>query len=269
MLSTYLSPLFSPAHSHRSPTLKNTLHDLHKQRAKENSVFLLDGGTGEELFRRGVPDDRKIWSATAVVRSQYHSILKQVHKSYIRAGSNAITTNTFGIVPGVGFEEEDILNYVSIAANIASESCSFSDEKKPKKQAPFIFGSLGPLVESYRPDLILHHEKGVKIYTKIMNSMHPYIHAYLAETMSSVEEAFQIIDAVASSARKDMPLLVSFTLDQNGYIRSGEEVVSGLNRVLDHTKQKKTCVLSIASSPPRSPPPFQRRNQEGSTNTFH
>ena len=167
------------AHTHQNPTLQITLHDLHKQQGKEDSIFLLDGGTGEELFRRGVPDDRKIWSATAVVRSQYHSILKQVHQSYILAGSNAITTNTFGIVPGVGFEEEDIVTHVSIAARIASESCTFNEEKKSKSRAPFIFGSLGPLVESYRPDLILHHEKGVKIYTKIMNSMHPYIHLFV------------------------------------------------------------------------------------------
>lgn len=60
-------------------------------------IMLLDGGTGEELFRNGVPDDRKIWSATAVVHSQYHSKLKQVHESYFKAGSNAVTTNSYGI----------------------------------------------------------------------------------------------------------------------------------------------------------------------------
>jgi S-methylmethionine-dependent homocysteine/selenocysteine methylase len=33
-------------------------------------VKLLDGGTGEELFRRGMVDDRKIWSANALVHEK-------------------------------------------------------------------------------------------------------------------------------------------------------------------------------------------------------
>ena len=46
------------------------------QSSKEESL-LLDGGTGEELFLRGVPDDRKIWSATAIVHEKYHSIVEE------------------------------------------------------------------------------------------------------------------------------------------------------------------------------------------------
>lgn len=57
-------------------------------------VLILDGGTREELFRRGVPVDRKIWSATAVVKSEYHSTLQQVHQSFVQAGADAITTNS-------------------------------------------------------------------------------------------------------------------------------------------------------------------------------
>ena len=59
-------------------------------------VLFLDGGTGEELFRRGVPDDRKIWSATAVVKSEHHETLRGVHRSYVEAGSAMITANSYG-----------------------------------------------------------------------------------------------------------------------------------------------------------------------------
>jgi hypothetical protein len=68
--------------------LKEQIHQCLTGKAPRDSasphthprIILLDGGTGEELFRRGVPDDRQIWSAKAVVDSQYHNILKEVHK---------------------------------------------------------------------------------------------------------------------------------------------------------------------------------------------
>lgn len=65
------------------------------------SVELLDGGSGEELFVRGLPDDRKHWSALAIIEPRYHPLLKAVHKSFIDVGANYITTGNYAIVPGV------------------------------------------------------------------------------------------------------------------------------------------------------------------------
>ena len=70
---------------------------LDRLRSSPNETLLLDGGTGEKLFLRGVKDDRKIWSATAIVNKEYHGILEEVHRSFIDAGSQAITTNSYGI----------------------------------------------------------------------------------------------------------------------------------------------------------------------------
>merc|ERR1711862_897786 len=117
------------------------------------------GGTGEELFLRGVPDDRKIWSATAVVQERYNSILNDVHQSFIQSGSDMITTNSYGIIPGAGFSKEDIKTYVDQAGKIAFESA-----KNNNGARSLVCGSLGPLVESYRPDLIMEHKSGVEYY---------------------------------------------------------------------------------------------------------
>ena len=227
--------------------LEQTFHDLHE---KKLPLLLLDGGTGEELFRQGVPDDRKIWSATAVVHPQYHDILKKVHRSYIQAGSGAITTNTYGITPGVGFSSEDMVKYIAIAARLAKESCDYDDnisESNPDyKSSSFILGSLGPLVESYRPDLILEHSAGVQIYSQMIHAMHPYIDAYLGETMSSVEESFQVVDSVLSSQKNNKPIIISFTLNNKGQIRSGENVVVALNRLIDFSKKKNAKLKAIS-----------------------
>lgn len=201
--------------------------ELRKDRSK---IFLLDGGTGEELFARGLPDDRKIWSAKAVVDGQYHQLLRKVHQSFQEAGSRAITTNSYGIVPGVGFSVDEIKQHCATAARLGREAVGETD--------CLVLGSLGPLVESYRPDLTMKHEDGVAVYIAMIESMQQNVDCFLAETMSSVEESMQAVDAVSKSTL-DMPrLMVSCTLQHDACLRSGESVVKAIQRILKFAKEK-------------------------------
>jgi S-methylmethionine-dependent homocysteine/selenocysteine methylase len=204
------------------PTLMSVLHSL----PETGKIFLMDGGTGEELFRRGLPDDRKLWSASAVVRSEFHETLQQVHTAFLDAGSQAITTNSYGIVPGVGFEDvKERQQYIAMAGEIARRAV-----EGHKKQA-YVLGSLGPLIESYRPDLIRSHELGVEDYRVACEALKPYVDAFLAETMSCCEESLQALEAAASF---DRPCLVSYTLDSLGNLRDGQAVTDCLTELLDY-----------------------------------
>lgn len=53
----------------------------------------MDGGTGTEMEKRGVPMEAKGWSASSTI-SQPHT-LRQIHEDYIHAGADIIITNTF------------------------------------------------------------------------------------------------------------------------------------------------------------------------------
>jgi S-methylmethionine-dependent homocysteine/selenocysteine methylase len=202
-------------------------------RSKSKSVFLLDGGTGEELFRRGVPDDRKIWSATALVHEKHHETLRQVHASFLQAGSVAVTTNSYGVVPGVGFVTEERRKYIGLSGKIAREAVS-------TQNGGFVFGSLGPLVESYRADLIKDHDEGVEEYKIACRALLPYVDAYLAETMSCVEESAQAMDAVAGLKGDECrPMLLSYTLDAGGSFRDQVDVTHGIRQILKLAQEKK------------------------------
>ena len=63
------------------------------QRFEEGGVVLLDGGTGTELEKRGVPMDDAAWCATAL--ATHPEVVRGVHEDYIRAGAEVIITNTF------------------------------------------------------------------------------------------------------------------------------------------------------------------------------
>jgi len=207
-------------------------------RSDRKKVFILDGGTGEELFRQGVPDDRKIWSATAVVKEEYHETLKHVHRSFVHAGSQAVTTNSYGITPGVGFSLEDMVKHCATAGRLAREAVKGTDA--------LVFGSLGPLVESYRPDLIMEHQAGVAVYEKMAQSLLDNVDLFLAETMSSVEESMQAVEAV-SKITEQLPMLISYTLDSAGKLRSGESATSCIPRILDFGEKHKVVGKYAAS----------------------
>ncbi|KAL3782970.1 hypothetical protein HJC23_003126 [Cyclotella cryptica] len=229
-------------------TANQNLLSYHINRLKSSptQALLLDGGTGEELFLHGVPDDRKIWSATAIVNEKYHSTVERVHRSFIEAGSQAITTNSYGIIPGVGFTDgEEVKRLMGIAGEIARRSVTVGSGTV----SALVLGSLGPLVESYRADLIMNHEDGVRCYQYGIKGLNPHVDAYLAETMSCTEEACQVIDALSIFYQEDKkssdeifqkrPLLVSFTLGSDGNLRSGESVVSAIPKMVSFALDKE------------------------------
>ncbi len=58
----------------------------------KNSVILFDGGLGTELYNRGIFINR----CFDEVNLSNPTLVKQIHEEYIKAGADAIETNTFG-----------------------------------------------------------------------------------------------------------------------------------------------------------------------------
>eukprot|EP00457_Paulinella_chromatophora_P010254 gb/GEZN01010348.1/.p1 GENE.gb/GEZN01010348.1/~~gb/GEZN01010348.1/.p1 ORF type:complete len:368 (+),score=47.90 gb/GEZN01010348.1/:84-1187(+) len=193
------------------------------QSVRSRSVELLDGGTGEELIRQGVPDDRKIWSAVAVEQTKYHKKLIDVHASFILAGSRYFTVNNYAIVPGVGFSKEQVQQLTDLAGKLANEARQKALEKLPPNTVVKICGTLPPLVESYRPDLIMHHKQGVEWYSLIASTLAPHVDIFLAETISSSAEMSMAAEAVLPFGK---PFFASYSLRPDGRLHSGEDVSS-------------------------------------------
>lgn len=70
----------------------STFPDL-QARLDRGKVIILDGATGTELQRRGVPMHGFAWSAAAL--DTHPETVRAVHEDYIRAGADVIITNTF------------------------------------------------------------------------------------------------------------------------------------------------------------------------------
>jgi S-methylmethionine-dependent homocysteine/selenocysteine methylase len=234
-----------------------SLGTTNRRRRKHNRVLLLDGGTGEELIAQGVPYDSKIWSARAITDVAYHTTVQKVHTSFILSGCDAITTNTYGIVPGVGFTKTEIAQYCSVAGRIAQRAVH--DASTMNRDAPidinqeypaFVLGSLGPLVESYRADNIMSRSEGIEYYTMILQALQPYVDAFIAETLSSSEEAIQVLQSLSNHISHNQchtttttdALFISFTVSTEGSLRSNESIISAMSNVLDYQKSNASNV---------------------------
>ena len=61
--------------------------------------LILDGAIGSLLQQRGYESDQYLW--TSYINFKFPEVLKQIHREYIKAGCNIITSNTFRTNPFV------------------------------------------------------------------------------------------------------------------------------------------------------------------------
>jgi len=183
---------------------------------------LLDGGTGRELARIGAPFSQPLWSAQALIEGPDY--VARVHESYIAAGAEVITTNTYALVPfhlGQELYERDGARLTRLAASIAREVAD-------RHGGVRVAGCLPPVLGSYRPDLFVRDEAR-PLLDVLVREQAPFVDLWLAETQSSIAEA-ELIREVLDAHGETSPLWLSFTLDDElgpaePRLRSGESLL--------------------------------------------
>jgi len=182
-------------------------------------LFILDGGMGRELLRRGAPFRQPEWSALALIEAPEH--VSAVHDDYIRAGADLITTNSYAVVPfhiGADRFERDGAALIDLAGRLARESADAGERKV------LVAGSLPPVLGSYRPDLFDKAE-AMRLLGVLVRNLAPHVDLWLAETLSSIEEietVREVLDEVLPGDTR--PLWVSFTIED---IKGAGTVLAG------------------------------------------
>lgn len=186
-------------------------------------VTLLDGGTGRELKRIGAPFRQPEWSALALMEAPRY--VRQVHQAFIDAGAEVISTNSYAVVPfhiGTQRFAADGARLAALAGQLARDAADGA------AHAVRVAGSLPPVCGSYRAEWF---DAGAAwpILTTLVNALRPYVDLWLAETLSSVEEA-RLVRSVLGDDPKHFWL--SFTLSEqpggrdleDARLRSGQSI---------------------------------------------
>ena len=74
-------------------------HQYIADKLRHNDFVRLDGATGTELERRGVPMDADAWCGPSV--AEHGDVIRNVHKEYLNIGCDVITANTFANGPSM------------------------------------------------------------------------------------------------------------------------------------------------------------------------
>ncbi|MGH6875173.1 MAG: homocysteine S-methyltransferase family protein, partial [Aestuariivirgaceae bacterium] len=70
-----------------------SLYERIEEKLAAGQIIILDGGTGTDIQRRGVPMSADTWCAEANIT--HPEIVRAVHEDYVAAGADIITANTF------------------------------------------------------------------------------------------------------------------------------------------------------------------------------
>ncbi len=183
---------------------------------------LLDGGMGRELGFRGVEVSDLIWSAQALVDAP--DVVREIHTDYIDSGADVITTNTYCTLRThlrkAGLEDRyEELN--QLAGQLAV------DGRNAAARPALIAGSLAPMFESYRPDMVLPVAQSESHYREQAEILADYVDFFICETMSKSDESLAAARAAASTGKS---VWVSWNLHptKHGHLRSGESIAEAV-----------------------------------------
>lgn len=193
------------------------------------ALTILDGGMGRELKRIGAPFSQPLWSAQALIEAPY--FVKHAHESFINAGAEIITVNSYACVPfhlGETLFSERGVELAKLAAQLARQA---ADESK---RNVLVAGAIPPFFGSYRPELFDAKRAGALTHA-LYQAQAPYVDLWLVETISSLQEARVIAEAMSIS---DKPVHFAFTLidevTKEAKLRSGESVKEAVTLMLNH-----------------------------------
>jgi S-methylmethionine-dependent homocysteine/selenocysteine methylase len=185
-----------------------------------DTILILDGGTGRELARRGAPFRQPEWSALALIEAPH--FVSAVHRAYVEAGADVITTNSYAVVPFHIGAERFASEGAALAARAGQLARAVADASPLGVK---VAGALPPVCGSYRPDLV-DLDRARPILDVLIGALAPNIDHWLAETLSSLAEARLCATLTAPTGKA---LWLSFTLEDASatdapVLRSGESV---------------------------------------------
>jgi len=188
-----------------------------RERLGVGPPLLLDAAMGTELQRRGADTRLPLWSARALVESP--ELVSAIHRDEIAAGAEVLTANTFRThlrtlaKCGLGERSREL---TALAIRLARQAAEAAGREV------FVAGSLSPLEDCYRPDLVPDDEALESEHRQQAESLAAAgVDAILLETHNTVRELAAAARAVRATG---LPFVASMVTDASGRLLSGETV---------------------------------------------
>ena len=183
-------------------------------------LLIFDGAMGTQLQKAGlgagdIPEELNI---------EQPELLKKIHKSYLEAGADFVTTNTFGCnclkMAEAKYEAEEMLQ-------AAVKNAKEARREAGREQDAYIALDIGPIGQLLEPMGTLTFDEAYEIIKKQIMAVKDQVDVVLFETMSDLYEVKAGVLAVKENT--DLPVFVTMTFEENGRTLSGNDPETFVN----------------------------------------
>jgi homocysteine S-methyltransferase len=186
---------------------------------------ILDGGMGQELLARGMEPYGTIWSANAILNENYHQLLLDTHRDFVKAGAEVIVTTTF-TTRRKRLKENNIEDKFEYLNKKAGEIANQLKQEFPNL---LIAGGLPPQELTYEADE-RNEEEITKTFNEQAKLLNPYVDFFYFDVWSSIKEFKCGIKAIKEFKK---PYLIGIHISEGTSLPSGEKI-SDIKKIFDN-----------------------------------
>jgi 5-methyltetrahydrofolate--homocysteine methyltransferase len=169
-------------------------------------LFLLDGAMGTQLIASGI----ELGCCCDYLNIEQPQTILEIHRAYLKSGSDAVLTNTFG-ANKIALGKHELSDKVR-EINIAGVQIA----RKAAGEDKYVLGDIGPSGDFLEPLGNLTLEELKEAFTEQAEALlEGGIDGFIIETQTSIDEVAIAVEAV-KSASADLPVFASFAFDKVG-----------------------------------------------------
>ena len=214
----------------------------------QKKIKLLDGSLSYPLEKKGYNLNKKLWTGDALINKP--NAIKKVHKDYLDAGADFISTSTYQmsykVLKEMGYDINDIKGIFKRSVNLVEQAIAETNTKREIK----IVGSYGPYGASLADgseftgkyntsDKIImdYHQENMNIIKDLD------IDIILYETIPCLRE-IEILSKLVEEYEKEV--WVSFTCNKDLEFRDGSSIIKAC-KILSSKKNISTIGMNCFS----------------------
>ncbi len=168
-------------------------------------VFLLDGAMGTQLFARGIEAGK----CNDYLNIESPDIVLDIQRAYIRAGGDAVLTNTFG-ANRISLDRHGLSDKVK-EINAAGAKIA----RKAAGRDKYVLGDIGPCGDFLEPLGTLAAKSLEAAFAEQAKALcDAGVDGFIIETMTALDEMLVAIEAVKSVCK--LPVFASMSFDRAG-----------------------------------------------------
>lgn len=166
-------------------------------------IMIFDGAFGTELEKRGI-----MFKVPEMLNLTHPDKIAEIHKGYIDAGCDFITTNTFG-ANRIKMPDGDLRSVIEAAIANA----------KKYRTSQYVMMDIGPLGKMLYPMGDLAFDDAYRAFKEVVEIASPLVDGFILETFSDLYELKCALLAVKENS--DKPVFTTMTFDASAHTLTG------------------------------------------------